>query len=541
MIFKLPKIYRNSEVFTPFFATRETLERGRWRLSQKVRLDGLLAELSQHQWETVKSTANRTVYTAGPYFLKVSTYESILSRLKRIWRDKSIKDWDIGSRLFACCGRTPEPIGFCRADAFSIFINRSAEPCETLGEFIIKNWPRLGPNQRCQLVDGFSQFLLDLFRCGLFQTDYNLGNLLVRNQNEFLIIDMQNATQQRAKSLSPDAIATNLVFLYPCFENIERRYKLKCFINLTKAYPELRNQLLTIQAAAYKKMRRHWMRKAKKRIVQQARKRFYFNTQAARGYATDLIAPNIRGYMTSDPEKLFHFTRIRLKDSRRAKLAIIEVDGKKYFLKRYNVKNWRHRLKKLLGISQARKIWLNHQQFKARGIRSTHLIAAVDVRKGLAHANSYALYEYLEGAFDSVERIQSQMAEGRRRRRLMKILAGLAWKMHQKGIYHRDLKISNIIWKTVDKPHCMHVIDLDAVKFRRSVGNRQRLSDLKNMAAYFWMLDSGPRNIDLLFDAYVDLYPPWQNKRDRLHRSFRNKAFRQYRHRLKRDRLRASP
>lgn len=511
-----------------------------WKLAPGIDLKEFLEHLGGAYWHTVKKRPTRKVYLSGDFYVKVYFHRGLLQRLKRRWYDSAVKDWKISTQVFKCCHATPEPVALGVSRDASFFINRSVDPCQTLGTFIDRNWERLNRQQRYQLTDRFSTFMLEVFNCGLFHTDFNLGNLLIKDSTwEFFIIDMQAAHLAKRGYLNTNEIAANLAFLLPVFSKIENRYKLRFFVNLSKHYPELKGRLWFIQEKAFQKMRTHWLKKGYRNLKKSAPEIFFKNKNGVHGYLEGSAEPTIRTYLVVNPDELFKFTEKNLKKSKRAKLAAIRFEGRRYILKRYNLKNWRHRLKRLLSPSLAWKIWKTNYLIKLRGISTSHLLAAVDVGTGLGYRCSYALYEYIDNISEGYRYIQDSFLDDRKRPYMMRRLAKLAWELHQKGIRHGDFKASNIIWSFDEQKGNLKVIDLDAVRFNRFLRDGQRIADLKNMASYFLMLDPDPAKTDLLFDEYVHLHPPWQHRRDRLYRSFRTKALRQLNHRLKREEFRS--
>ncbi|MCG6906939.1 MAG: lipopolysaccharide kinase InaA family protein [Desulfobacteraceae bacterium] len=468
--------------------------------------------------------------------MKVYLFRGPLQRLKQKWRDAAVKEWDIARQIFGCCRGTPEPAAVGLARDSSYFINRSVAPCHTLGTFIDLKWEGLSRRQRYRLADNFSAFMLAIYNCGLFQTDYNLGNLLIQDETwKFFIIDMQAARIKKRGFLNTEEIAANLSFLLPVFPRIENRCKLRFFATLTRHHPELRKHLWRIQQKAFQKMRTHWLKKGVRNLKKSALQNYVDNTEGVRGYVDPSIAPGLRNHLTATPGRLFEFTEKTLKNSKRAKLAAIRFEGRRYILKRYNVKDWRHRLKRLLAPSLAWKIWKASRSMEMRAIPTSRLLAAVDVGKGFGYRCSYALYAYIDGVSEGFRDLQGAFTDDQKRPWVMRCLARLTWELHQKGVQHGDLKLSNIIWPCDGKKGPLRVIDLDAARFVRCLRDGQRISDLKNLASYFLMMDPDPAKTDLLFHAYVNLHLPWRHRRERLYRSFRRKTLRQFGHRLKRE------
>ncbi len=260
----------------------------------------------------------------------------------------------------------------------------------------------------------------------------------------------------------------------------------------------------------------------------------YIKTSHIRGYINPDIDPALKNIILDNPDLLFQYAYENLKNSKRARLALIKFNGQKYLLKRYNLKNMFHRFRQLFRAPLSRKIWQRNHVFSDRGMLNSNLLAAVDSGAGLSYQASFAVYAYIKGASASIRTIKKYYFNEQHRKKLLSHLTRLIWQMHSRGIYHGDAKITNFIWvETCGKPR-IWIIDLDGVKFKKKITNRNRLSDIKNLASSLAWWDSNIKIAEELLDAYIRLHPAWEKKRRFRLAKLNKMASKQLKHRKKR-------
>jgi serine/threonine protein kinase len=175
-----------------------------------------------------------------------------------------------------------------------------------------------------------------------------------------------------------------------------------------------------------------------------------------------------------------------LKDSptTRAAVVTIEAGGVKHplHIKRLNRRGMDFTVKYLFQSSRARRLFRNHVALIERGIPTVRPVAALSRRMGPFLLQSYFITEYLDAKplFELWEKdIYPSGNPPRRRREIMTALARLVARMHAAGIFHRDLKSSNILIKTDGEPV---IADLDGARIISNVNYRKRVRDLARLS-----------------------------------------------------------
>ncbi len=149
--------------------------------------------------------------------------------------------------------------------------------------------------------------------------------------------------------------------------------------------------------------------------------------------------------LLKNPELAFiNQTENILKSGRSSTVAKILINNKLMVIKRYNVKNTWHWLRRCFRKTRAAMGWRLAHLLSLFGITTAKPIAYIEKRLLGLHATSYLLMEYIEGEHIGVHLTQHQPDESSLTRlaertvRLIRNLAAL-------GVSHGDLKMTNIL------------------------------------------------------------------------------------------------
>ena len=164
----------------------------------------------------------------------------------------------------------------------------------------------------------------------------------------------------------------------------------------------------------------------------------------------DFLAP-----LMADPDAWLE-QGVPLKQGRSATLALVELEGRKLVIKRYNIKSAGHALSRAWRPSRAWHSWIEAHRLRFLGIPTPRPLALIERRLGPLRGRAWLITEYCEGP-NLQERLageKSVPAEiGEALRRLFAQLAA-------ERIGHGDLKATNFIWNGRE----LNLLDLDAMR-----------------------------------------------------------------------------
>jgi serine/threonine protein kinase len=202
-----------------------------------------------------------------------------------------------------------------------------------------------------------------------------------------------------------------------------------------------------------------------------------------------LAASDLSSLLRSPDALLAHPACEIIKDQRKVKIGrvALSVDNrqKTIYVKRYNAFSWRYKLGSLFMRSASMAALEGAQTLAHAEIDALRPLGAVEWRRcGVLHGSAF-FSEEIKGGHTADDYWRKQLApipgpEGyRRRRAFLNGLASLLKQLHQKSIYHNDLKDANIMVRNdcggVDK---LFLLDLEGVRRCWYVSRRRRIKNL---------------------------------------------------------------
>ena len=193
---------------------------------------------------------------------------------------------------------------------------------------------------------------------------------------------------------------------------------------------------------ALRHLNKIWFWKAQRCLSTNSR----FGKKKRNGFTVFFLKkPGIDGILDvllSDPDRLLESGQI-LKAGNTVRAARIELNGKNYFLKRFNCKGWNYQLKNSLRRSRAVRTWLVSWQFRVRGLPVPEPLICLEERHLCLLSRSYLLFRFIENS-EPLDRFWSH-SDPASRKDLLGRLGLLLGRMHFFGGLHGDLKWNNIL------------------------------------------------------------------------------------------------
>lgn len=160
--------------------------------------------------------------------------------------------------------------------------------------------------------------------------------------------------------------------------------------------------------------------------------------------------------------------------------GIADVHGERVFIKRVSEGSWLKGLLTRIRGSRARRAIRGAAILAGGGFRQAGLLAAVEARFFGSVQESLILCEALDGAcvLDEVY-FRGGKPAFRHRRRLATLIAREIRRLHDAGIYSRDLQETNLMLREAhDGGVSVYFVDLEDIRRARTVGEEQRLLNL---------------------------------------------------------------
>jgi tRNA A-37 threonylcarbamoyl transferase component Bud32 len=414
--------------------------------------------------QVVKESSKRRVVFFPGMYLKEVHYHGFGVLLKSLGSGTACKEGRVSRKLAELGICVPQVIGYGKAASGGVIrrdvlLTREVAGGKSLFDFIHRDFPRLPFCEKRKFVRGFAAYIRKLHDAGALHADLHVGNiLLVAEGHEFNFVLLDNdrlslksreiSTRQRINNLA--LVLSNLRF------HLSRTQYLRFFQEY--GFP-LGEEGLAFLAALERKVLAHTNKicneKARKCLSNNRR----FSKEHRQGFTiyrkSGLRSKNIVDTLFPDPDEVLDRGEV-LKAGRTVQAATVFIDGRKYFLKRYNDKGFIYRLRNAFRKSRAVRTWLVSWEFLYRGLPGPEPILCLEERSFRFLKRSYILYEYVDNSLCLPQKwplLDSQT----RKFILIRLAIKLGW-MHRTGGIHGDLKWNNLL---IDENNNIYFIDFD--------------------------------------------------------------------------------
>jgi len=195
--------------------------------------------------------------------------------------------------------------------------------------------------------------------------------------------------------------------------------------------------------------------------------------------------------LISDPDRLLELPDCEIiKDQSKIKVGCVLLGAAdrqvRVYIKRYDAFSWRHRLVSIFFASGAIRSLRGAVILADTGVATARPIAAIEHRQGRFLSRSFYLTEEVAGS-KIVNRIWLEdlaalggAAGVHRRRDFLRGLSQLFARLHEKNIYHNDLKDFNILAVPQGPGGAFgfFVLDLEGVRRFSALNRRRRIKNL---------------------------------------------------------------
>lgn len=338
------------------------------------------------------------------------------------------------------------------------------EDAESLGDAWqqVESLPVLADEQSAVLGDALGA-IAQLHSKGLWQEDLHLDNLLRHGGQLYLIDGAGICAETAGQPLSRQKVLENLgVFfaqlpkaLEPFTEELLVYYLLS---NGEHALPleALQKQIDKVRAWRL----RDYLIKVGRECTLFAVQRGAFALRAIRREEEAAMVPVLeQADALLDQGHLY-------KTGGAASVGKVEVAGRKLVIKRYNIKNFVHWLKRFWRPSRAWHSWREGNRLAFLGIATPKPLAVLEKRFLWLRSRAYLVTEFLPGP-DIIERFAPYVESGEAPESELQALDQLFARLIAERISHGDFKGHNLFWQD-DR---WALIDLDSMCQHRSLGS----------------------------------------------------------------------
>jgi len=363
------------------------------------------------------------------------------------------------------------------------------------------------------------KIVIKMHSSGLLHQDLHAGNFLWDGES-FFLIDLHRARLLR--SLSLNQRLWNLSYLFHSLRSIwgekeHLRFLDEYFEGDSISSQKKKEYLMKIHSWMVRLQKRQWRSRTKRCLKESTE----FSVKKEKGITiysrNDLSFDRLKKVIES------HLTFVRekpsdlLKNSPEVKVFLIEDEKGRAYVKQFCYPHFWERMKDNFRLSRGLKAWLGGNGLGARGIASVRPLALVENRDWLGVKESLLLMEALDSSQEMDRYILKGFKDFNAKMLFIRNFAQWLSSLHQKRIYHRDMKACNILVSENRETWNFHLLDLEDILLDEKV-NEKKL--FKNLLQLNTSTPSLMTRTDRLrfFKAYQDQHPIIKNEKGFLFR-----------------------
>jgi tRNA A-37 threonylcarbamoyl transferase component Bud32 len=317
-------------------------------------------------------------------------------------------------------------------------------------------------------------FVADLHQAGLFQEDFHLNNVLCQQEKLFLI-DLASVQRESAlKPLSKKKSLKNVAKLIAQFNPLQQ----KKLVSILNDYYQVRGWHYSDdeQQSFVDTLKKAWGKRKNIRLSKCFRDctltKYKKNWRVEYGLHRDFFEQVGPQFITNIDELIAQAQLI--KDGNSSTVVTTNYAGMDLVIKRYNIKNIWHFIRRCLRPSRAAHSWKYANLLEILGIDSPQCYGFIEKRMGPFRVGAYLITKQAHGA-ETLANVYSQRAPSEIEiEQLNKIF--VTFQSYQ--ISHGDLKASNFL---LNSQNIIELIDLDSMQQHQSRGsfNKAFIKDKK--------------------------------------------------------------
>jgi tRNA A-37 threonylcarbamoyl transferase component Bud32 len=375
----------------------------------------------------------------------------------------------------------------------SVVIYQALEPSVLFREA----WEQADRDRRKWLLDQIMLILADMHEAGLLQKDLHLNNFLIMEENLYTLD--AGDVKLYPDGLTDDLALANLALFFAQLLPADMVYLDDAVAN----YMQRRGE--TITPAGLDKLRTtiHRKRRYRKRKYLEKAFRECSRLVSFRSFSRYVMLDRefdgdaIRNLLLNPDTVMQREDADCIKDGNTCTITRNTISQHGLVIKRYNIKdNW-HGIKRALRRSRAAISWENAHRLIFLGIPTVRPIALLEYRLGMLRRRAYLVMEYVEGPSCLDYFNDTDISDQDKQSMALKV-ACLFRQLQSNKISHGDMKARNIILHD-GRPV---LIDLDAMQEFNSEASFRRAMN-KDINRFFANWKDQPSIQQMFLDAFA--------------------------------------
>ena len=471
-------------------------------------IGGKVLKTSKWRWAAIFILSN-----GQSVFFKGDKTKGRIESLKYLFLpSRGHREWLIAHQSQAQCLPIPRPLGWMERLSGG-FVKESYYLSEAIGsgDAFIEDSARAG---EVSSIFEMARTVRKIQDSGLFHRDLHGGNFIWEGASLFLT-DLHGA--KRIKTLSLDQRLWNLSHLFHSLRSTwgekEQGQFIENYFEKDSIDPQEKQRCLRrIEFFMNRLQKRQWRSRTKRCLKEstdflhhQEKGVWYFRR---RDFPLDRLKKVIEEHRFLEEGRFSSFA----KHSPRVIVSILDDEGDRLCVKRFRYPRLWDRMKEYLRHSKGLKCWIAGNGLMVRGIPSLRPLGLMEKKGLLGSWESFFLMEALERDQEMDRYMLRGFKDFNGKRSFVKNFARWLSDVHQKRVFHKDMKTCNILVSEREEEWIFHFIDLEDILLDEEMDDKKLFKNLLQLNT------STPRvmtRTDRLrfFSEYTRLHPVIKDRR----------------------------
>ena len=322
--------------------------------------------------------------------------------------------------------------------------------------------------------------VLRMHNTGLFHQDLHAGNFLWDGESLFLV-DLHRS--RLIRSLSMRQRLWNIAQLFHSLRTVWGREDYETFLfqyfGGDSVFPKKKEEYLQrvyfdmdrLQKRQWKSRTKRCLKESTEFSVKEEKGATYYHR---RDFPYDRLEKAREQHLSIAQET----PHLLLKQSPEVLVSIFYEGESRICVKQYAYLQGWERLKERFRRSKGLKAWLGGYGLQVRGVSSIKLLGLMERKRCLGKVESLLFMEAPETG-EEMDRFLCKGFHGSKEKRdLVAAFAGWLASLHQKGIYHQDMKACNILVSKMDHGWDFRLLDLEDVQLNQEINEKKLFNNL---------------------------------------------------------------
>ena len=322
---------------------------------------------------------------------------------------------------------------------------------------------------------------------GLLQHDLHLKNFLITEKTIYTLDGAQ--IEVFPHLLAKEASLNNLVLFLSQLGIETENYQEILFKHYAEARGwSLKPEDLTDLFIQIKKCNENRWHRYERKIFRESTQFVQIKSLTRTGsYNRSYEGPQLLAFL-KNPESAFSPVYAKLlKSGNSATVVKVRLDNRDYVIKRYNMKNIWHRLRRIFRETRAVSSWRMSNKLNLFGISAAMPIACIENNMLGLRGVSYYVTEYVSNEHAG-EYFTRNVTKPDKVQNMVRRISSLLKSIAKISVSHGDLKITNILINAADQPI---LIDFDGAKEHDSLQSLQKTWQ-KELQRFFLNFNANP-------------------------------------------------